>query len=104
MNTNPILMNVNPKDDIPFYEPMWEQGDPPKSGRYLVTRRYVDITGKNICTVDTASFTKDLYRLDEYDFYDKKGESGWYEYDSEYGYFEIKGVVAWQYFPEPFEG
>ena len=101
------LMLMSDEDYVPFYEtmiPLWKQGNPPKSGRYLVTRRYVDITGKNVCTVDTASFTKDLYHLDEYDFYDKKGESGWYKYDSEYGYFEIKGVVAWQYFPEPFEG
>lgn len=98
--SNVNIVSVNNEDVVPFYEPMWEQGDPPKSGKYLVTRNYA----ANACIVDTAKFTKDLYHLDEYTFYDKKNKSGWYNYDNEYGYYEVDGVVAWQYLPEPFEG
>lgn len=31
-------------------------------------------------------WSNDLYEVDEYDFYGHKGESGFYSYDSEWGY------------------
>lgn len=34
------------------------------------------------------SWSNDLYEVDDYDFYDCKGESGFYAYDSEYGYYK----------------
>lgn len=69
---------------------------PEKEGdcEYLVTSR----SGINI-----LSFAKDLYKVDEYDFWDKKGVSGWFDYDSEYGYIEIDGVIAWMPLPEEYK-
>ena len=68
---------------------------PEKEGdcEYLVTTRN---------GLDILSFAKDLYKVDEYDFCDKKGVSGWFDYDSEYGYIEIDGVVAWMPLPQPY--
>ena len=34
------------------------------------------------------SWSNDLYEVDDYDFCDCKGESGFYAYDSEYGYYK----------------
>lgn len=48
------------------------------------------------------SFAKDLYKVDEYDFWDKKGVSGWFDYDSEYGYIEM-GAIAWMPLPQPYK-
>ena len=44
-------------------------------------------------------FVIDMFRIDMFDFADKKGVSGWYRYDSEFGYFEVEDVIAWQ--PKP---
>lgn len=52
--------------------------------------------------LDILSFAKDLYRVDEYDFWDKKGVSGWFDYDSEYGYIEM-GAIAWMPLPQPYK-
>lgn len=52
--------------------------------------------------LDILSFAKDLYKVDEYDFCDKKGVSGWFDYDSEYGYIEM-GAIAWMPLPQPYK-
>ena len=51
--------------------------------------------------VRSCNYTSDLYDLDEYSFEDRKGESGFYDYDSEYGYYEIYNVIAWMPYFEP---
>ena len=71
----------------------------PKDGTYLVTVER--IIGHP--TVDINSFAKDLYKVDEFDFCDKKGKCGWYNYDSEYGYWEDDKVIAWMPLPEPYK-
>ena len=48
-----------------------------------------------------ASYAHDLYKVDEYDFYSKKGKGGWYDYSSEWGYYEIDDVEFWMELPEP---
>lgn len=53
--------------------------------------------------VDTMCYAPDLYRVDEYDFYAKKGKAGWYDYDSEWGYYSRDDVVAWMPLPEPYD-
>ena len=55
-------------------------------------------------SVFSCDFTTNLYEIDEYDFIDKK-RPGFYEYDSEYGYFEWDGIIAWMpyYEPEPYK-
>lgn len=51
--------------------------------------------------VHRCNYTSDLYDVDEYDFINRKGESGFYNYDSEYGHYEIDNVIAWMPYFEP---
>ena len=67
---------------------------PEKEREYLVTTR-----GR----LDILSFAKDLYKVDKYDFWDRKDVSGWWWYDGEYGYIETDGVTAWMYLPKPYK-
>ena len=75
---------------------------PEKDGEYLVT---VKPTFKNMKNyIKHCDFALNLYKVDEYDFVDKKGVAGFYKYDSEYGYYEVTDIVAWMPLPEPYEG
>lgn len=71
---------------------------PDKIGEYLVTQKtsFSDYVYRSI-----AGYALNLHDVDEYDFADKK-RAGWYEYDSEWGYYEIDGVIAWMSLPAPF--
>lgn len=72
----------------------------PKDDRdYLVTKR--GISGRPV--VATRYFSKDLSKVDEFDFWDKKGVSGWCWCDSEYGYYIDDKVIAWRELPEPYK-
>ena len=73
----------------------WNTGNPKENGRYLVS--FED------GSIDILRFAKDLYKIDKYDFDDCKGKSGWYFYDSEYGYALFKKVVAWMNLPQPYK-
>lgn len=74
---------------------------PEKDGEYLVT---VKPTFKNMRNyIKHCDFARNLYLVDEYDFVDKKGAVGFYEYDSEYGYYEMTEVIAWMPLPEPYK-
>lgn len=78
-------------------------GTPPRDRqRCLVTVEYFG-SKKSRC-VRIGTYSKDLYEIDEYDFYDKKGKAGWYYCDSEYGYCEIFGIRAWKPLDEPYMG
>ena len=63
--------------------------------------------GKYLCVVDgiihlyikVCSYTNNLYSVDKYDFYDGKGESGFYNLDTEYGYYREK-VSYWMKLPD----
>ena len=70
---------------------------PEKGGDYLVTQK---TSFSDYVYGSVASYALNLYDVDEYDFANKK-HPGWYEYDSEYGYYEIDGVIAWMPLPEP---
>ena len=69
----------------------------PEDGTYLVTVER--IAGKP--RIDIKSFAKDLNKVDEFDF--PKQKWGWYDYDSEYGYWEDTKVIAWMPLPKPYE-
>lgn len=71
----------------------WHKEPPKKNGRYLIWWN-----GR----VNIANYAEDLYKIDKYDFYNKKGCSGWYQYDSHFGYFELNDVEAWQDPPEDY--
>lgn len=69
-----------------------------------VKDRLPNRSGKYLCAsipqyIRTAYFSKNLYKVDKYDFADKKGKSGFYNYDIEYGYCETN-VDYWMPLPE----
>ena len=72
---------------------------PNKDGEYIVTKRFSNVFPPDVYIL---RFAKDLYELDEYDFYNRKGKAGFCQYDSEYGYSEVNGVIAWREKPESF--
>lgn len=72
---------------------------PKKDMRVLVTK---DVFG--VPMVALAAFTDNLHKLDPYDFADKKyNRPGFFNYDSEWGYYEVTNVTAWMPIPEPWE-
>ena len=74
---------------------------PKNNGEYLVTEKFSNGFPPDVCILQ---FAKDLYKLDEHDFYNRKGEAGFCRYDQEFGYSEAKGVIAWREKPEPYRG
>ena len=68
---------------------------PEKSGKYLVTLKY--LTHK---TLEIVHYSTNLYKVDKYDFPDKKNIPGWYNYDGEYGYYEQSDIVGWSELPD----
>ena len=66
--------------------------NPDKDGRYLVTIKGI---GENNDYVSIYRFAQDLNKVNREDFRVRKGTSGWYGYDSEYGYYSVDGVIAW---------
>lgn len=60
--------------------------------------------GKYLCAVESGyhqicGYALNLEKVDEYDFYRQK-QSGWYQYDSEWGYFERDDVTHYMPLPE----
>lgn len=76
---------------------IWKTGYPPKNGKYLVTINYTDRS-----VLQIVRYTNNLSKVDKYDF---KGDTnpGWYDYDSEYGYYPVYDVVAWMELPEAYK-
>ena len=70
----------------------------PKNGTYLCT-----VCGWGGEYLQILGYSKNLYKVDEFDFWDKKGKAGFYELDSEYGFHEVHDVVAWMPLPEPYK-
>ena len=70
------------------------KANPKKNGRYFVT------TDGNYVAI--KSFAKNLREIDKYDF--DKAEPGWYDYDSDFGYYKYHKVIAWMELPEPYKG
>ena len=71
---------------------------PEEDGEYLVTLHW----GNYPNGVDTLLFTNDLSSVDEVGYAGEK-RPGWYEYDSDYGCYEIDNVIAWMPRPEPYK-
>ncbi len=79
---------------------IWHKDKPKKDGRYLVvtTINWNTIKDDIKYHIQISNFAKNLYEVDKYDFPNDK-RSGWYKYDSEYGYYEIDNVIAWTELP-----
>ena len=101
-----LLIRQNGKDwlderDIPILEeaiqvlklePGWipvTEKLPEEDGRYLVIRQFSKLT-----LTDVIRYAQNLYKVDKYDFSNNK-KAGWYDFDSEYGFYEVTDVVAW---------
>jgi hypothetical protein len=69
---------------------------PDKNGNYLV------ISDSPICRrIVIASFAKNLDKVDKYTFqFRGKKRPGWYDYDCDWGYFELDYVTHWLPLPE----
>lgn len=74
---------------------------PSKDGEYLVA--YKLNTTPPRWVFEVYLFALDLYSADKFDFSRKKykGKSGFYFYDSEYGYCEDSTITYWMPLPEP---
>jgi hypothetical protein len=68
----------------------------PPQGRYLCVKQLFN----GDFSYDVYSFTEDLSKVDKYDFPKNlyKGIGGWFDYDSEIGYFQTS-VYAWMPLP-----
>lgn len=66
---------------------------PKKDGTYLCCHFFY---GSYYTSV--RSFAKNLRKVDKYDFDTNK--SGWYDSDSEWGYYEVSNVTHWMPLPE----
>lgn len=74
---------------------------PDESGKYLVFSRYVSGNLK-IDSFHIRNYSDNLSKVDEYDFDEKEdNRPGWYDYDSECGFYEVGGITHWQPLPEP---
>ena len=71
---------------------------PEEKGYYLTAYSYMSgHIGYNV-----SRFAKDLYKVDEYDFAEWKGVSGFFTIDDEYGYVKVD-ALAWMPI-EPWRG
>ena len=67
----------------------------PSDGKYLCT---IDYYGE---LIDICSYAHNLHEVDKYAFSETGG--GWYNCDSEYGYYERENVTAWMPLPTPYK-
>lgn len=68
----------------------------PEDGKYLCC---FSSLGLGWC-IDVLSYASDLNSVDDWDFYNEH-HGGFYDLDSECGYYEISGVAYWRPLPEP---
>ncbi len=68
---------------------------PDAKGEYLVVKSIMGMFNK----IDVCAFTQNLNGIDEFDF-PTENRPGWYEYDSETGYFEWTGITHWAKLPQ----
>ena len=65
---------------------------PTENGDYLIAQQIFDYI-----IYDVVHWAKNLHEVDEYDFADEQyNRSGFYDFDSEWGYLERENVLAWQ--------
>lgn len=100
MNTACIFDSHVKRQKCDFYKTQTEWipvSEPPKKdGKYLVTLRFITHD-----EVATAKYSNNLHKVDALDFPENK--AGWYNYDSEYGYYEQDSIIAWMPLPTPYE-
>lgn len=72
---------------------------PNKNDDYLTAR----VTKWHSVSIDVLSFALDLHKTGFCDFEDSNyiGMAGWYDYDSDWGYYDLDGVTHWMPLPKP---
>lgn len=88
-------------------EPVWipcSERLPKEDGRYIITIDYSNpYINRDLGTgVEMAYFSTDLSSVGTHTFANER-RPGWYDVDSEYGYYEVNGVIAWMPRPEPYK-
>lgn len=83
-------MQANNWMPYPKYKPV-------KNCDYLVTRQ-ITPTRK---VVDIKGWTDNLHKMAPDEFYRNKQHPGWYEYDCEWGFYEVTDVIGWRIMPDP---
>jgi hypothetical protein len=71
---------------------------PEKEGQYLCASYYKTTDSWH---TNLYWFSKDLYKFNDLDFSDKKGVSGFWDSDSEWGCCHHENVTHWMPLPEP---
>lgn len=82
----------------------------PKVGEWIpVSERLPEENGSYLCQINFANheiidvlfFATNLYKVDKWDFSDKK-RAGFYDCEYDWGCFEVYDVIAWMPLPEPY--
>ena len=81
--------------NVPRWIPVTERL-PEEDGKYLTV--YKSVLNPPIPWIRVCWFAKNLRKVDKYEFPKKK--PGFYESDSEYGYFEVSGITHWMPLPQ----
>lgn len=94
---------ISPKRAMQYLiKPRWipvTERLPDENGKYLTVFTLNTIPPRPV--IEVSCYAKDLYKIDKYDFHDKKRKHGFYQYDSECGYFEMSDISHWMPIPEP---
>ena len=87
------------KEETEVSKDQWTPvSQPPKEdGQYLASMRVLD---HNFIMI--IGYATNLREVDEYDFQEEK--AGWFDYDSETGYYEVTDVKAWMPLPPSYQG
>jgi len=79
-----------------------EEREPTEDGEYLVS---YDV-GDGTYNVVKLYYATNLYEVSRFEFEDKKGIGGWYEWSYDNGistYYTVDVVEAWQPLPKPYK-
>lgn len=73
----------------------YKDGPPPQDGQYLcVVDGFCNIRYLVLCR-----YAESLHNVHEWDFDENTG-SGFYDYDSEYGYYKLNNITHWMTAPK----
>ena len=100
VNNDDVMTRIDDAFRLLLGQQSWtpvEEAAPTTNGAYWVTLK--SSVGE---FVDKARWSDDLHKVDEFDF-PVEHRPGWYDYDSEYGHYEVPNVVAWMSLPEPYK-
>lgn len=91
-----VEINTALECNMPVWIPVTERL-PDKDEKYLTVHTLNTIPQKP--WIEVCRFAKNLHKVDKYEFPEKK--PGFYQSDSEYGYYEVSGITHWMPLPEP---